>query len=53
MEYKILSNGVEMPMLGFGVFQVDDLAVCERAVGEAIETGHDLPQRIRIGTGRA
>lgn len=42
MEYKILSNGVEMPMLGFGVFQVDDLAVCERAVGEAIETGYRL-----------
>lgn len=26
-----LNNGVEMPMEGFGVFQVDDLAVCERA----------------------
>lgn len=42
MEYKILSNGVEMPVLGFGVFQVDDLAVCERVVGEAIEVGYRL-----------
>lgn len=37
-----LNNGVEMPMLGFGVFQVDDLAVCEKAVSEAIETGYRL-----------
>jgi len=42
MEYKTLSNGVEMPQLGFGVFQVDDLAVCERAVGDAIEVGYRL-----------
>lgn len=42
MEYKTLSNRVKMPMLGFGVFQVDDLTVCERAVAEAIETGYRL-----------
>lgn len=24
MEYKTLSNGVKMPMLGYGVFQIDD-----------------------------
>ena len=42
MEYRILSNGVRMPMLGFGVFQVDDPAVCEWVVGEAIETGYRL-----------
>ena len=34
-----LNNGVEMPMEGFGVFQVSDLAVCEQAVVDAIETG--------------
>lgn len=37
-----LNNGVEMPMEGFGVFQVSDLAVCEQAVVDAIETGYRL-----------
>lgn len=31
-----------MPMLGFGVFQVNDLAECERSVVDAIETGYRL-----------
>lgn len=31
-----------MPILGFGVFQVPDLAECERSVLEAIETGYRL-----------
>ncbi|GAA5098182.1 aldo/keto reductase [Chryseobacterium ginsengisoli] len=39
MKKVILNNGVEMPILGFGVFQVADLAECEKAVVEAIETG--------------
>ena len=37
-----LNNGVEMPILGFGVFQVRDLAECERSVIDAIETGYRL-----------
>lgn len=37
-----LSNGVEMPTLGFGVFQVPDLSQAEKAVTEAIETGYRL-----------
>ncbi len=37
-----LNNGVEMPLLGFGVFQVEDSDVCEKCVGEAIETGYRL-----------
>jgi 2,5-diketo-D-gluconate reductase A len=37
-----LNNGVEMPILGFGVFQVKDLAECERSVTDAIETGYRL-----------
>ena len=40
MEYKILSNGTKMPMVGFGVFQVDDQTVCEKAVLDAIEVGY-------------
>lgn len=31
-----------MPMLGFGVFQVEDLSVCERSVGDAINVGYRL-----------
>lgn len=37
-----LNNGVEMPILGFGVFQMNDLNECERAVSDAIETGYRL-----------
>ena len=37
-----LNNGVEMPILGFGVFQVKDLAECERSVSDAIATGYRL-----------
>lgn len=42
METVKLNNGVEMPVLGFGVFQVTDLAECERSVIDAIETGYRL-----------
>ncbi|MDN3655450.1 aldo/keto reductase [Ferruginibacter paludis] len=42
MQYVKLNNGVEMPILGFGVFQVTDLAECERSVADAIETGYRL-----------
>src|SRR6266508_3379829 len=37
-----LNNGVEMPILGFGVFQVTDAEECERSVYEAIQTGYRL-----------
>lgn len=37
-----LTNGVEMPQLGFGVFQVPDLATCETAVTEALAAGYRL-----------
>jgi 2,5-diketo-D-gluconate reductase A len=37
-----LNNGVEMPILGFGVFQVPDLAECERSVRDAIDVGYRL-----------
>src|SRR5439155_10616457 len=42
MQKVKLNNGVEMPMLGFGVFQVPDLAECERSVLDAINTGYRL-----------
>ena len=40
MEYVTLNNGVKMPQLGFGVFQIPDAAACERAVREAVEVGY-------------
>ena len=36
MEFVTLNNGVEMPLEGFGVFQVPDPAQCEQAVLDAI-----------------
>jgi 2,5-diketo-D-gluconate reductase A len=35
-----LNNGVEVPILGFGVFQIADLAECERSVVDAVEVGY-------------
>lgn len=40
MEFVTLNNGVKMPMEGFGVFQVPDLAQCEQAVLDSISTGY-------------
>lgn len=37
-----LNNGVEMPQLGFGVFQVPDLSQAEAAVKDALEVGYRL-----------
>lgn len=37
-----LNNGVEMPILGFGVFQILDSVECERTVMDALETGYRL-----------
>lgn len=40
MEEVILNNGVVMPILGFGVFQIPDAAECERCVLDAIGVGY-------------
>lgn len=42
MEFVTLKNGIKMPMEGFGVFQVPETDVCERAVLDALETGYRL-----------
>lgn len=39
MEFAALNNGVKIPLEGFGVFQVPDPAVCERAVLDAVASG--------------
>ena len=36
MQFTTLNNGVVMPMLGFGVYQMNDAAQCEAAVAEAL-----------------
>ena len=40
MQTVKLNNGVEVPILGFGVFQIADPAECERSVVDAIEVGY-------------
>lgn len=42
MKYIKLNNGVEMPILGFGVFQIPVAKECEQAVVSAIESGYRL-----------
>lgn len=42
MKYVTLNNGVKMPILGYGVYQIEDLKECERCVLDAIEVGYRL-----------
>lgn len=42
MQYRTLSNGVELPMVGYGTFQIRDAVQCEQCVLQAVETGYRL-----------
>lgn len=42
MEYVTLNNGIKMPQLGFGVYQIRDPKECEKAVLDAISVGYRL-----------
>ena len=42
MKFVELNNGVKMPQLGFGIFQIPDLKECEQAVLDAIDSGYRL-----------
>ena len=42
MQKIILNNGVEMPVLGFGVYQIEDQTECEQSVYDAIMAGYRL-----------
>ena len=42
MQNVTLTNGIEMPILGFGVFQIPNESECEQAVIDAIKTGYRL-----------
>lgn len=42
MQTITLNNGLQMPLLGFGVFQMTEAGECERSVLDALETGYRL-----------
>ena len=42
MKNTVLHNGVEMPILGFGVYQITDAEECESSVFDALQTGYRL-----------
>ena len=42
MKEVTLNNGVKMPAIGFGVFQIPDHAACQKAVEEALEVGYRM-----------
>jgi 2,5-diketo-D-gluconate reductase A len=42
MQTVTLNNGVKMPLLGFGVYQIADAAECETSVLDAIRAGYRL-----------
>ena len=53
MDYVTLNNGVRMPQLGFGTYQIKDPAACERAVRDAIGVGsHPVITRLAEKYGR-
>ncbi len=42
MQYKTLGNGLQLPMIGYGTFQMQDAAQCQQCVEEALEAGYRL-----------
>lgn len=42
MQTVTLNNGVQMPIIGFGVYQIPDAEECENVVYEALMTGYRL-----------
>lgn len=42
MEFKTLNNGVQIPRLGFGVWQMFNLVECQKAVEQALQVGYRL-----------
>lgn len=42
MEFKTLNNGIKIPVVGFGVFQIQDKEECVRVVLDAIDVGYRL-----------
>lgn len=42
MEYVTLNNGIKMPKIGFGVYQIPDEKEAEKAVSDALEAGYRM-----------
>ncbi|UEB50497.1 aldo/keto reductase [Campylobacter curvus] len=42
MQYVNLNDGNKMPILGYGVYQIDDLKECQRCVEDALAVGYRL-----------
>ena len=42
MQSRTLYNGIELPMIGYGTFQIRDSIQCEQCVSEALKTGYRL-----------
>ena len=42
MQYRTLYNGVELPMIGYGTFQIQDGRQCEQCIFEALQAGYRL-----------
>lgn len=42
MQHLMLNNGVKMPILGFGVFQIPEAKVCQKVVMDALAVGYRL-----------
>lgn len=42
MDYTVLNNGIEMPMQGFGVYQISHADLCQQVVTEALGAGYRL-----------
>lgn len=42
MKNIILNNGIEMPLLVFGTFQITDQEVCKNSVSKALQTGYRM-----------
>lgn len=42
MQHVVLNNGIHMPIVGYGVFQIADADECQRSVVDAIDVGYRL-----------
>ncbi|HIY03421.1 MAG TPA: aldo/keto reductase [Candidatus Anaerotignum merdipullorum] len=42
MQSVTLYNGIQMPVMGYGTFQITDAALCEKCVSDALEIGYRL-----------
>lgn len=42
MQYVTLNGGIQMPLMGYGVFQITDALQCEQCVKDALEVGYRL-----------